>query len=142
MQIRVETALGGGDLLCLRTAGDGSQLLGRWKLGDEAIGVAARNLNQGAMAEYTPGKSSADVLVKGSHIPGAGQIVLVKTATNIREKDLVCLRHLDGGGVALDIWQFGDEAVGTAARNLTKGEEVKFCPDASTDDIQVRPTRV
>lgn len=141
MQIRVESALVTGDLLCLKIANDGSKRLDRWRLGDEAIGVAARNLGMGAMAEYTPGKSSADVLVKGSHLPRQGQVVTFKAATDLIEEDLICLRRLPSGVTVVDKWQYGDEAIGIAARNLSKGSDVRFCPDASTEDIHVRPPR-
>jgi len=141
MQIRVESALATGDLLCLKTATDGSKRLDRWQLGNEAIGVAARNLAKGAMAEYTPGKSSGDVLVKGSHQPGEGQVITLKAAVDLNEKDLICLRHLPSGVTVIDKWRLGEEAAGIAARNLPKGSDVNFCPDASTEDIHVRPPR-
>jgi hypothetical protein len=141
MQIKAETALNTGDLLCLRTARDGNRVLGHWQLGDDAIGIAARPLPAGAMVEYTPGKSSGDILVKGSQGPTQGTVIRLKTATSLQEEDLVCLRQPDGGSTVLDKWQFGDEAVGIAARNIAENEEVEFCPVVSTNDIHVRPTR-
>jgi len=141
MQIRVESTLAPGDLLCLKTVSDGSKRLDRWQLGDEAIGVAARSLAKGAMAEYTPGKSSADVLVKGSHQPREGRVITLKTTTDLVEEDLICLRRLPSGVTVVDKWQFGEEAAGIAARNIPKGSDVNFCPDVSTEDIHVRPPR-
>jgi len=141
MQIRVESAIATGDLLCLKTTNDGSKRLDRWQLGDEAIGVAARSLAKGAMVDYTPGQSSADVLVKGSHLPRQGQIITLKAAADLVEEDLICLRRLPSGVTVIDKWKYGEEAIGIAARTLPKGSDVRFCPDASTEDIHVRPSR-
>jgi|GEM_PF-6128284 len=140
MQIKAEIALNMGDLLSLRLGRDGSRVLGRWELGDNAIGIAARALSAGSMVEYTPGKSSGDILVKGSQGPVQGKTVKLKTVTSLKEEDLVCLRQSDTATV-LDKWQFGDEAIGIAARNIAQGEEIEFCAEISTNDIHVRPPR-
>ncbi len=139
MQIRATESIGEGDLVSLATGPDGATVLLRWRYGCEAIGVAARTIREDDVIEYSPGKSSDDILVKGSAGPAHNRIVTIKAACDLKAEDLVCLRLLPDGNLLIDKWEYGQEAVGIAARDIRHNETVSFCEGESTDDVHVKP---
>lgn len=138
MQLKVSESLKMGDLVCLATGVDGEKILLRWRYGCEAVGVAARPIQEDETVEFLPEKSTTDILVKGSAISGKKGTVALKVACDLKMEDLVCLRN-QSGLFLIDKWQMGDEAVGIAAREIRSGEIVEFCEGESTDDIHVKP---
>lgn len=138
MHLKVVEKLVTGDLVCVRDGENGTHLLARWSIGEEAIGITTRAINLGESIEYRPGQSTQDILVRGSHSPMSGQNIVIQTACDLKAEELVCIRQ-NGGQAVLDRWGFGDEAVGLAARDLKAHEFVKFCAGSSTEDIQVKP---
>ncbi|PLX99119.1 MAG: hypothetical protein C0623_10490 [Desulfuromonas sp.] len=139
MQIRASETIDEGDLVCLATGPDGATVLLRWRFGCEAIGIAGRPIAEDDMVEYSPDKSSDDVLVKGSGGPAHNKTVALKVACDLKMQDLVCLKLLSDGKILLDKWVLGEEAIGVAARNIKADEMVEYCEDKSTGDILVRP---
>ncbi len=139
MQIVALDQLSAGDLVCLRAESSGETVLARWSFGCDAVGVAARDIQAGEHVEFDPEQSSRDILVKGSHGPLNQERIIVPAIADISAKDLVCLRHLQGGQIRIDKWTYGEEAVGVAARDINVGESVEFSYQESTDDILVKP---
>lgn len=138
MYLKVAEELNTGDLICIRPGKNEDQYLARWAMGDEAIGVTTRPFKIGEMVDYSPGQSTQDILVRGSHSPLSGQNIVIQVVCDLKTEELVCLRQ-NGGQAVLDRWGFGDEAVGLAARDIKANEFVNFCSGRSTDDIQVKP---
>ena len=139
MQVRASEAINEGDLVCLATGPDGSTVLLRWRYGCEAIGVAARSIAEDEYVDYSTEKSSDDILVKGSTGPSHNKVVAIKAACDLRTEDLVCLKLLPDGTLQIDKWEYGQEAVGIAARDIQKDEVVEFCEGESTEDVHVKP---
>ena len=140
MQLRAAEELNTGDLVCIDGDTSDKQLLVRWTIGQEAIGITTRSIKAGESVEYLPDQSTGDILIKGSHSPMSGQNIVLQIACNLKAEELVCIRQTDGQAV-LDRWGFGDEAVGLATRDIKANEFVKFCAGQSTDDIQVKPDK-
>ena len=138
MQLKAAEALSTGDLVYIRYDRNNIQLLARWVMGEEAVGIATRPISLGETIEFIPERSTKDILVRGSHSPMSGEDIVIQVACDLRTEELVCLRQ-NGGQAMLDRWGFGDEAVGQAARDIRAQEFVKFCAGRSTDDIQVKP---
>lgn len=139
MKVKASESIKEGDLVCLATGPDGSTVMLNWRFGCEAIGIAARPITEDDVVEYSPDKSSDDVLVKGSGGPANNRTVALKAACDFNADDLICLKLLPDGKLLLDRWQLGEDAIGMAARNISKDEMVAYCEDESTDDIVVRP---
>ena len=138
MRLKVAEELITGDLVCIRVDTNDVQLLARWTIGQEAIGLTTRPFKMGESIEFLPDQSTGDILVRGSHSPMNGQNIVIQMACDLKAEELVCLRQTNGQAV-LDRWGFGDEAVGLAARDIKANEFVKFCAGRSTEDIQVKP---
>lgn len=138
MRLKVIESLLTGDLVCISDDPELGQVLARWSIGQEAIGITTRSINNGESIEYLPEKSTKDILVRGSHSPMSGQNIVIQMACDLKAEELVCIRQ-NGGQAVLDRWGFGDEAVGLAVRDLKANEYVKFCAGSSTEDIQVKP---
>jgi len=138
MLLKAVEKLNAGDLVCIKGDEKNGQQLARWGLGEEAIGVTARQISRGESIEYTPKQSTKDILVKGSRSPMSGQNIVLKVSCDLKAGELVCIRQAAGEPL-IDCWGFGDEAVGLAARNIKAGERVNFCAGTSTVDIQVKP---
>ena len=62
--IRAARDLKAEDLVCLRLQTDGSLLLDKWQLGQEAVGIAARNIRQNEILEFSAVESTKDIYVK------------------------------------------------------------------------------
>lgn len=139
MELRVSEVIQEGDLVCIGTGGDGASVLLRWRYGCEAIGVAARTMNVDEVVEFSPGVSSAEITVKGSASPAENKVVSVRAACDLKNEDLVCIRLHEDGQLEVDKWQYGEEAVGIAARDIRCDEVVAFCSGRSTPDIHVKP---
>jgi len=139
MQIKASELIEEGSLVCLATGVDGSTILMRWRYGCEAAGIAARSIAEDEIVDFMPEKSSDDILVKGSIGPAHNRVIEVKAACDLRLQDLVCLKLLPDGKLLLDKWQFGQEAVGIAGRNIKADESIRFCEGESTADIHVKP---
>lgn len=138
MRLKVAEELITGDLVCIHVDTNDGQLLARWTIGQEAVGITTRPIKAGESIEYLPDQSTGDILVRGSHSPMSGQNIVIQMACDLKSEELVCLRQTNGQAV-LDRWGFGDEAVGLAARDIKANEFVKFCAGRSTEDIQVKP---
>ncbi len=141
MQVRASERLKEGDLVCLATGPDGSTVLLRWRFGCEAVGVAARAIAEDEMVEFSPDRSSDDILVKGSTGPVRNKPVEVKAACNLKAEELVCLKLQADGKLLIDKWRFGEEAVGISTREIRAGEMVEFSEGKSTRDIHVKPRK-
>ena len=139
MQIKASEAINEGDLVCLATGVDGSTIILRWRLGCEAVGVAARTISEDELVEFSMDKSSDDILVRGSSGPTHNKIVAAKAVCDLYIEDLVCLRLLPDGKLLIDKWTYGEEAVGIAARDIKVDEVIEFCEGESTRDIHVKP---
>ena len=138
MHIKVIEDLITGDLVCICDDAELGQVLARWTIGQEAIGITTRSIKNGESIEYLSGQSTSDILVRGSHTPMNGQNIVIQMACDLKAEELVCIRQ-NGGQAVLDRWGFGDEAVGLATRDIKANEYVKFCAGSSTEDIQVKP---
>ena len=139
MQVKASGTIKEGDLVCLATGPDGSTVMLPWRYGCEAVGIAARPIAEDEIVEYSPDKSSDDILVKGSAGPVHNKIISIRAACDLKTQDLVCLRLQSDGTMLLDKWQLGQEAVGIAAREIRQDEMLDFCEGESTGDIHVRP---
>jgi len=62
--IRAARDLAAEDLVCLRLQTDGSLLIDKWQLGQDAVGIAARNIRQNEILEFSSGESTRDIHVK------------------------------------------------------------------------------
>jgi len=62
--IRAARDLTAEDLVCLRLQTDGSLLIDKWQLGQDAVGIAARNIRQHELLEFSAGESTKDIHVK------------------------------------------------------------------------------
>ena len=62
--IRAARDLAAEDLVCLRLQTDGSLLIDKWQLGQDAVGIAARNIRQNEILEFSSGASTRDIHVK------------------------------------------------------------------------------
>jgi hypothetical protein len=139
MHLKAAEELNTGDLVSIQTDKKKRQLLVRWTIGQEAIGVTTRPITIGASVEYHPNQSTDDILVRGSRSPMSGQNIVIQVNCDLNVGELVCIRHSEGKAV-LDRWGYGDEAVGITARNIQTDEFVNFCAGVSTVDIQVKPS--
>lgn len=64
ISIRAARDLKVEDLVCLRLQTDGTMLLDKWQLGQEAVGIAARNIRQNEKLEFSAVESTKDIHVK------------------------------------------------------------------------------
>ena len=51
------------ELVCIRQTG-GQAMLDRWGFGDEAVGLAARNIKADEFVKFCAGRSTEDIQVK------------------------------------------------------------------------------
>lgn len=66
VKIKVACDLKAEDLVCIRHQAGDQFFVDKWQIGDEAVGIAARDINSDEVVEFCEGESTEDIHVKPS----------------------------------------------------------------------------